>query len=499
MNEEQKNIETCLAENILSEVANVPQDPQFRSLTDEALDPLKQQALQQAGYDGYKEVVMYHKPYTFTSQVKQMKSNLILLLRRLWRYPFGMGTTAASAAGSSASDAGSASASANGSSAASAAAPIRSLADMWQHYITRLKGNPEYGIPSRLSQLTDLPDAPALLADRKIGGVPEAPDGISLLHLLTETTAKASVTELVDDNTWDAFGVSVPISTFPNVSKVTTHVRSVEQDAAGQTTFINKTLDELNAPYLEYIGVKKDSKYTYNRYFQRLVSGINSEVVHFPSLRRIYNTSSAGSTGTNGELALGYLPNCKRLLVENLKDIRTSCSSWLGKGTGTQCLANAPECLELITAIEGNTNKNNAYDTGYKFIVAPKLRKFIIGGVLTTNNDKGLFNTTSTDLVHLEIGGATCSLYMNNWSPTNALDASRTDLIEEGSTATNNLQQFLQNFKTYIAERLTDKGTGLTLTLSQEVRNAIHTAEDEYGIENIIITKKGWTISPAPN
>ena len=90
-------------------------------------------------------------------------------------------------------------------------------------------------------------------------------------------------------------------------------------------------------------------------------------------------------------------------------------------------------------------------------------------------------------------------MYLTYWSPTNALDASRTDLIEEGSTATNNLQQFLSNFKTYIAERLTDKGTGLTLTLSQEVRNAIHAAESTYGIENIIITQKGWTISPAPN
>ena len=105
MNEEQKNIETCLAENILSEVANVPTDPQFRSLTDEALDPLKQHALQQAGYDGYEKDVWTHKPYTFTSQVKQMKSNLILLLRRLWRYPFGRGTTASSAAGTAAATA----------------------------------------------------------------------------------------------------------------------------------------------------------------------------------------------------------------------------------------------------------------------------------------------------------------------------------------------------------------------------------------------------------
>ena len=91
----------------------------------------------------------------------------------------------------------------------------------------------------------------------------------------------------------------------------------------------------------------------------------------------------------------------------------------------------------------------------------------------------------STVLLLLKIKeGFAANLNLQYWSPT--LDSS-------------NLQQFLSNFKTYIAERLTDKGTGLTLTLSQEVRNAIHAAEDEYGIENIIITQKGWTISPAPN
>lgn len=126
-------------------------------------------------------------------------------------------------------------------------------------------------------------------------------------------------------------------------------------------------------------------------------------------------------------------------------------------------------------------------------------------GKLTTANN--LFPTIGSyggnqlyNLIHFEIGAGTdISLNMNGWNPTNALDASRTDLIEEGSTAANNLEQFLSNFKKYIAERLTDNGSGLTLTLSQEVRNAIHAAEDEYGIENIIITKKGWTISPAPN
>ena len=109
-------------------------------------------------------------------------------------------------------------------------------------------------------------------------------------------------------------------------------------------------------------------------------------------------------------------------------------------------------------------------------------------------------NGDFVNLIHFEIGeGTAVSLNLKYWTAINALDASRTDLIEEGSTAANNLEQFLSNFKQFIANRLTDKGTGLTLTLSQEVRNAIHAAEDEYGIENIIITQKGWTISPAPN
>ena len=99
----------------------------------------------------------------------------------------------------------------------------------------------------------------------------------------------------------------------------------------------------------------------------------------------------------------------------------------------------------------------------------------------------------------LKFKSVQCSMNLMYWNPSVALDASRTDLIEEDSAAQNNLQQFLQNFRDYIALRLTDKGKGLTLTLSQEVRNAIHAAEDEYGIENIIITQKGWTISPAPN
>lgn len=71
--------------------------------------------------------------------------------------------------------------------------------------------------------------------------------------------------------------------------------------------------------------------------------------------------------------------------------------------------------------------------------------------------------------------------------------------LREDTTLSNNLAQFLTNFRSFIALRLTDNGSGKTLTLSQSVRDAIHSAEATYGIEDIIITQKGWAISPAPS
>ena len=466
MNEEQKNIETCLAEDILSEVANVPTDPQFRSLVEESFDPLQQQALQQAGYDGYKEVVMYHQPYTFSSQVKQMKSNLILLLRRLWRYPFGRGNTAASDAASSAA---SAAGSDVGSAYASAAAPIRSLADMWQHYITRLKGNPEYGIPSRLDQLTDLPSAPALLEDRKISGVPEAPDGMSLVHLLNDTSA---ITELKDDNT--GWTMTKNISAFPSLRRLRLGCAYVLNWPA--STYLPTTLTEIEFPELISWGITSE----YRPLF--IYNNPNITELTFPKCKAIGNGFTYDSN-TGG---------CFISLCSNLRVVRFPEMYKYGEPDGGGAsYADAYGCL-----IHSCENLEEVYMpkwTGYRnwriIRNCPKVWKVVLGnisyGVPSLYGSYEYPFDSLVNLYHLEIAGCKVSLNLSSWKPTTALS--------------DNLQQFLQNFKTYIAERLTDKGSGLTLTLSQEVRNAIHAAEATYGIENIIITQKGWTISPAPN
>lgn len=471
MNEEQKNIETCLPENILSEVANVPTDPQFVSLTDEALDPLKQQAAAQAGYDGYEKVVWTHKPYTFTSSVKQMKSNLILLLRRLWRFPFGRGTTASSDAGAGSSAAG---------SSASAAAPIRSLADMWQHYITRLKGNPEYGIPSRLSSLTDLPDAPALLEDRKIGGVPEAADGMSLLQLLCTAN---SYTELRDDNSY-TITKEFPISLFPSVE---TFTFGDNVDLGTDNIISNFAHDVLTVHGLR----KQATQSAYSMFtgsFKKLYCDIREidgagilfnhatiEEMYLPKLEKANCVLSWNESGWWNDCS----PNITIIKAPKLKEVTANYGTGLNAHAYKSCLIGA-QCpliksleFEELESISGNLLGGSSCPNITELRM-PKLKR-VTGRIVYGNQ------ANRASLVLIEVGAMETKLDLSWWNPT-----------DKGAT-------FLSNFKTYIAERLTDNGTGLTLTLSQEVRNAIHAAESTYGIENIIITQKGWTISPAPN
>jgi hypothetical protein len=96
---------------------------------------------------------------------------------------------------------------------------------------------------------------------------------------------------------------------------------------------------------------------------------------------------------------------------------------------------------------------------------------------------------SSTNLVHFEIGAGTAvSLHLNWWQP---------------SAETLALPEFLSNFKTYIAQRLTDKGSGLTLTLSQAVYESIWDADGNpldnpicQAIDEIMTNKK-WDINKA--
>ena len=278
---------------------------------------------------------------------------------------------------------------------------------------------------------------------KNITGVPEAPDGISLAHLLCGSYAE--VTEIKDDNYGWAMTKQFPWSLLPNVKKA--RFNCVSSGAFSICSATN--VAELELPELVRIeGENAGILYANNNVIEKL---------YLPKFKGNY------TYGKYGRIAI----SCSAI-----KEIIMPVFEYVGGDNGPYNIRN---CYSLWKVVMGKIIYNGAL--GWYFPGCPKL-------------------------THLEIGADTAvSLNLYGWNPSYVLsdNPTGTDLIEEGSTATNNLKQFLQNFKTYIAERLTDNGTGLTITLSQEVRNAIHAAEDEYGIENIIITKKGWTISPAPN
>lgn len=269
------------------------------------------------------------------------------------------------------------------------------------------------------------------------------PDGTSLAHLLMDTTAAALVTEIKDDNHGWTMSRSI-LSYFPNIVKATLGCKYM---VANRANFCNNmaSLTELELTDCELIS----GDWSYG-------SGSNHKII-----------------GNNDAL--------KKFKTPSLKELR-STTSW------SQC----PLLVDNPLLEEWYSPKFEKTNCSYMVHNCPNLQRVVFGKLIadfvSAYGSYGENFTGSTSyLVDFEIGAGTAiNLHLNWWKPTNVLaDATK--------TAT-----FLQNFKDHIALRLTDQGSGKTLTLSQAVRDAIHAAEATYGIEAIIVTQKGWTLSPAP-
>lgn len=197
---------------------------------------------------------------------------------------------------------------------------------------------------------------------------------------------------------------------------------------------------------------------------QGFIQDMACEEVEFPSLVSVY----VNGYGT-------FLSRFNQLKVARFPMLKSFEMPWQG-GIVAECAL-----VEEIYMPVFNTFITLADGRNKLVIDCPQLRKVVLGANVMTNTNYKTF-VGCPNLSHLEIlNEVEESMFLSSWSPTTAL-AER-------------LPEFLSNFKTYIAQRLTDKGSGLTLTLSQAVRDAIQQDPD---IVNII-TSKGWTISPAPS
>lgn len=325
-------------------------------------------------------------------------------------------------------------------------------------------------LPNLLTALT-------AFAPRKISGVPEAADGESILQVLNR---RAEITEIVDDNYGWTMTIN-PLTYFANVEKLQMGCSAMVYTGGLNAVYMSSShLKELDCPNLETI--------TDNGQFPTYNSQFGSSVFERVSLPKLKSTTGclfqggvlppevelpALETATRG--VLQGVSGIKRLLCPELK----SCN---GYSYNPNVLANCPD---LEYAYIPNLTSMTWYGTtgaGGTLKNMPKLAELHIGKVAFVSNSYNTeFLENCGSLIKLVIyGDLNQNLYLNSWNPT-----------DKGTT-------FLQNFREHIALRLTANGTGKTLTLSQAVRNAIHAAESTYGIENIIVTQKGWTLSPAP-
>ena len=301
-----------------------------------------------------------------------------------------------------------------------------SLADLMRRLIgDRVQGNEAWSIPPANA---NIPTAVSALLERKIGGVPELPDGLSLPRLLCDSSIANTITELIDDNIgWDyAYGAKIP---FANLRKITLNCKRLGGYAYSYQEWFPSTVEDIEMPYLErfegaaYIGFPSVNP--------------NYKVWHFPKLK--YSRMSFSHSYNSLD---DYINDWTEEII-------------------------MPEMVEF-----------GGYASNICLCNFTALRKLVLGLPYTYST---LWLKGNTNLIHLEFTKeVTISTNLQHWNPTNAL-AERLD-------------EFLSNFRLYIADRLSgDNGSGKTLTLSQEVRDAIHSA----GIDTII-TNKGWTISPVP-
>ena len=316
------------------------------------------------------------------------------------------------------------------------------------------------GTPPTPRTLPNLLTAITAFSARKISVV-GVPDGIPFMTL---TTSKpTNITKIGSTEPYDLCyrdQLYAIISALPNLNEMEIHCKRLTGYSYNYNVWFPDTITKINGS-TEVFEIPELERFEGSAYKGFPTLARNFKIWSFPKMKWS-RTSFAHSYNSDDGFVVDWVeqvlaPNCDQL----------------GEYASNVCLCNF---TNMWKAVFGNFY---VYYYGYFLRNDPKL-------------------------IHLEFGAGgvpqSYSLGLGQWNPSYVLsdNPTGTDLIEQGSEAENNLDQFLQNFREHIALRLTSNGSGKTLTLSQAVRNAIHAAESTYGIEAIIVTQKGWTLSPAP-
>ena len=353
--------------------------------------------------------------------------------------------------------------------------------------------------PSALSPMTPsirdfahLPQALSALSARKISGVPEAPDGMSLFHLLLDTSA---ITELQDDNEY-TIQSTFPLSLFPNVE---TFVLSENTDVELDTTSL---ISGFAHDVLTVYGLRKATGvHSWN--IAGLFSGTYKKVYAYikemeykpvfgnsqTALEEIYLPELTRANCILAYVTSGYWteqsPNLTKIYVPKLREAHNI------KGTGnaaTQTGALITSKCEALTKLEFPVLEEISgavFGSG----CVPNLTELRMPSLKKVTGSIQLYASNQVsrpNLSIIEVGAMETNLDLSWWNPT-----------DKGSV-------FLTNFKTYIALRLATQPVGnpngLTLTLSQAVYTAVIEGSSEICTQiKSIISDKHWKVTDGTN
>lgn len=416
-----KNIEKIKVEDALSEIVSVTlDDAKLNGLVSNDVADMYQRA---SGLRPLKPIDTYESP------IVELKANLKLIFRRLFSVPLTM----------------------LGSNKRSNPISIISMIEqMFNHYRERLKGSETYGIPPRLSQLTDLPSAPLLVEDRKISaGESDVPDGMSLLQLVLSRSS--GITKLSDPYVWDVCyrdQLYALITALPSLNDLSIRCKCLT-----------------------------GYSYSYNVWFPDTITKWNgsSDVFEMPDLERF-----------EGSAYIGFPTLARNFKIWSFPKMRWSRTSFAHSYNIDDGFV--VDWVEQVLA--PNCDQLGGYASNVCLCNFTNMWKAVFGNFYVYRYDAG-FLRNDPKLIHLEFGAGgapqSYSLGLGQWNPSYVLsdNPTGTDLIEEGSTAQTNLQQFLQNFRAVLFTRLAQRTstTSLTLTLSPAVYKAVYGLDADYNVD----------------
>ena len=379
----------------------------------------------------------------------------------------------------------------------------------------RVQGNEAWSIPPANENITIAINA---LLNRKISNASQndgIEDGVSLARLLSSQECLNKITELIDDNKDWIMDKDLPSSLTASITKATFGFKELEINTGKVTQFfVNSNLEELHLPYAKeiYVRIGRGS----GNVLRFLQNSTNLRVLDFPKLETLYLTGGDGFAhglwNIKGEDTMVF-PSLKSFYndsnantIYNWTDCRVlkfPVMETIPYIANVSWIYNMPILEELHMPLFRKLDGN----AGWPRLVeaCPKLRKVILGVLewsMVQSGGTSDFLRDCPQMIHLELGqGVNVSLKFQAWIPTMALRTDTTaedyvDLREDMSFA-NNLEQFLYNFQTYIADRAIDRTgqSALTLTLSAEVYAALEQQDGQTILATL--TNKNWTVTTA--